>query len=175
MQLSEAITMIEKGIADPSGNWADIGAGTGLFTLALGHLLREDATVYAVDKNPHGLYRLTREISFNMEIVEADFTKSLEDLPALNGIVMANALHYAKDPAETMRKILSKLEAGGTFILIEYDTRRAVPIWVPYPVPFSDFQKIAQEVGLSAPEKLQQRPSIYGNGMIYAAACTKIA
>mgnify|MGYP002683214101 CR=1 FL=1 len=51
----EAINFIRLGIIHPSGTWADIGAGTGLFSRALMEIL-EEGKVIAVDKSPHALY-----------------------------------------------------------------------------------------------------------------------
>lgn len=168
MHLQEAIQLVQSGINNLNGTWADLGAGTGLFTQALGAILGKDAQIIAVDKNPHSLYNLQREVDFNIQIIDADFTRPM-DLPQLDGLIMANALHYSRQPAKTLKNILSHLKTGGDFILIEYDTTRAVPIWVPYPIPFQKFVTLAEEVNLSPPIKLAEKPSRYGNGMIYAA------
>ena len=57
MTHQQAKSLIEKGVKNPSGIWADIGAGTGVFTLALRDLL-EGGKIYAVDKSPHALWKL---------------------------------------------------------------------------------------------------------------------
>ena len=40
-----------RGAVDPGGTWADIGAGTGAFTLALAYLLGPGGQVIAVDRD----------------------------------------------------------------------------------------------------------------------------
>lgn len=169
MTQEEARLLIKDGIRNPEGSWADIGAGTGTFTKALRDLLRK-GTVYAVDKNPHMLWNLRSSGSVSIEVVEADFTRSFE-LPPLDGVVMANALHYTQEPAEAVKQITANLKPGGAFILIEYETRTPRPPWVPYPLPFSMFREIALECWLTEPEKLAELPSRYGHKHIYSALC----
>ncbi len=165
MSLEEAIVLIRDGVNPEHQTWIDLGAGTGLFTLALAELLTREHTIIAADKNPHALYRLN---SPRFQIAEADFNSPM-DLPVADGILMANTLHYASDPIKALKNILQHLRKGGTFLLIEYDMSEALKPWVPYPVPFELYRKIAREVGLSAPKKLKEMPSRYGPQNIYSA------
>ncbi len=167
MDIQVAAELIQKGVIREEAIWADLGAGTGTFTQALQHLLPK-GMVYAVDKSPHALWRLPKHDSVSMEIVDADFTRPLT-LPALDGLLMANALHYVDQPADLLKNLLPLLKPGGTFLLVEYDTNRPRPPWIPYPIPFSQFTAIAQEVGLTPPERLGSVPSMYGQDHIYAS------
>ena len=167
MTEAEAVALIKSGIPSPSGTWADLGAGTGMFTLALRSLL-ESGTIYAVDKNPHVLWSIAGGGPIEIVVHEADFTRPLE-LPPLDGIVMANALHYAPDPVATLKHILTCLRPGAPFLLVEYETEQAQPPWIPYPLPFRRFAEIAREAGLSEPEELERVSSDYGHRYIYSA------
>ena len=118
MEIQVAAQLIEAGVKEEEAVWADLGAGTGTFTQALQQLLSK-GKVYAVDKSPHALWRLPNKGSVPMEIVDADFTRAL-DLPPLDGILMANALHYVADPAQVLPPLLQLLKPSGTFILVEY-------------------------------------------------------
>ena len=92
MHLHEAVELIREAVSPGHGTWADIGAGTGIFSEALMELL-ESGKIIAVDKSPHSLYSLKsskQEVVF--EILEGDFHQLL-DLPPLDGILMANSLH----------------------------------------------------------------------------------
>ncbi len=169
MTQEEAQLLIREGVQSKTGTWADIGAGTGTFTLALQELLTE-GVIYAVDKNPHVLWSLRSAGPVSIEVVEADFTRPFE-LPPLDGVVMANALHYTQEPAEAVKHITANLKPGGAFILIEYETRRPRPPWVPYPLPFSMFREIALESWLTEPQKIAEVPSRYGHDHIYSALC----
>jgi SAM-dependent methyltransferase len=107
-----------------------------------------------------------------IKIVEGDFNRNME-FPMVDNILMANALHYAEDPISVLKNVLNHLKPGGQFILIEYETERAISQWVPYPIPFSCFQKIALACGLSEPIEIGKVPSTYGHEHIYAALSKK--
>ena len=168
MNIQEAVNLIRPGIKQTTGTWADIGAGTGVFTKALMHILQE-GKVIAVDKNPHLLYDIESTPQVKIEVLEGDFNQPL-DLPSLDGILMANALHYAPDPVATLRNVLSSLNIGGSFILIEYDTETPNNPWVPYPVSLNRFRELCIQVGLSSPEVIGTRNSIYQDGKMYVAS-----
>ncbi|MDX2301796.1 MAG: class I SAM-dependent methyltransferase [Microscillaceae bacterium] len=173
MQISEAISLIQSGIpTEKSGVWADFGAGTGIFTQALQHMLPAASTIYALDKSPLLLYQIPQQTDQKLVVVEGDFTRSM-DLPMLDGIILANALHYASDHLSTLQNILNYLYDRGTLILVEYEQETPRPPWVPFPVSFRRLQGLASELGLEAPQKLHQMPSVYGYEMIYSAKLTR--
>jgi ubiquinone/menaquinone biosynthesis C-methylase UbiE len=168
MTLHEAIDLIRPGITPNSGTWADIGAGTGLFTSALLKILTE-GKVIALDKSPHALYKIENPNSkLEYEIMEGDFNLPL-DLPPLDGIIMANSLHYAHDHLVALKNVLRSLKSNGKFILIEYETNKPNPPWVPNPVPFRRFQELSKMVGLNEPALIGARRSIYSDGRMYVA------
>ena len=174
MTTEEAIALIKPGIRHAIGTWADIGAGTGMFTQALAEVL-ESGKIIALDKSPHTLYNLVKEYQYThpdsaieIEIVEADFNAIL-NLPPLDGIIMANALHYALDPLKAMKNVTQSLKEDGVFILIEYDTETANPPWVPYPVSFERFTEICMKARLPKPKEITRRKSIYSDGDMYVA------
>ena len=166
MTLSEAVQLIQPGIHSVHGTWADVGAGTGMFTLALMEIL-ESGKIIALDKSPHALYKIKAPSHLSLEIIDADFNQPL-DLPELDGIVMANALHYAKDHKVTLQNVLASLKPGGNFILIEYDTEKPNEPWVPNPVSLRKFRNLSKVVGLTEPIEIGRKKSIYSDGDIYA-------
>ncbi|MEO5905727.1 MAG: class I SAM-dependent methyltransferase, partial [Saprospiraceae bacterium] len=93
MTFQEAVEFIRPAVIPSSGVWADIGAGTGLFSQALLEIL-DNGKVFSVDKSPHALYKINPPAKNELVIIEGDFQKPLF-LPSLDGIIMANALHYA--------------------------------------------------------------------------------
>ena len=171
MFLQEAIDLIRPGVIPASGTWADIGAGTGLFTEALMEIL-EEGKILAIDKNPHSLYANEKiaignvKNKIGLEIIEADFNTRM-NLPFLDGILMANALHYANDHHTALNNVLSSLKPGGTFLLIEYDTDKPNPPWVPNPVSLKRFKELCKNVGLKDPVEIGRRKSIYQDGEMY--------
>jgi ubiquinone/menaquinone biosynthesis C-methylase UbiE len=166
MNLEEAISFIRPGVKPLHGTWADIGAGTGVFTQAMMHIL-EEGRVIALDKNPHLLYSLKSMPHVHLSVVEGDFNHALA-LPPLDGIIMANALHYATDHETVLKNVLTSLKKGGRFILIEYDTEVPNHPWVPYPVSLTRYRKLCKQIGLSEPELIGTRDSIYQDGIMYA-------
>jgi SAM-dependent methyltransferase len=179
--LDEAIDLIRPGIIPVFGTWADIGAGTGLFTMALMQIL-EEGKVIAVDKSPHGLYEAGIDIpslqgigthgsKVEVEIKEGDFHRPLH-LPTLDGIIMANSLHYANDHVIVLKNVLTSLKPGGSFILLEYDTIKPNPPWVPNPVSLELCKELFIAVGLNEPQIIGRKKSVYNDGEMYVVKAT---
>jgi SAM-dependent methyltransferase len=101
-------------------------------------------------------------------VVEGDFNNKL-DLPPLDGIVIANALHYAKDHLKVLNNMIGLLKSGGRFIIVEYDTDAPNAPWVPYPVSFNTYQSLCRQTGLSQPKLVGTTQSRYGYEQIYAS------
>ena len=148
--------------------WADLGCGSGLFTRALARLLKSGSTIYGIDRAP-GLQRQTTPNAVHLLPLTLDFVK--EDLPLqnLDGILMANALHYVKDKPVLIKSLQDHLQPAAPFLIVEYDTDRPVTTWVPYPLSFLSLQKLFRTAGYGHIEKIGSRPSLFGRGDIYAA------
>ena len=183
MTVEEAIHIIRPGVQSIPGVWADIGAGTGMFTKALAEIMNRrnggnggngKSRIYAVDKSPHALWQLKSSEEVEIIVVDADFNYPL-DLPPLDGIIMANALHYATDHLHVIKNVTRSLKINGTFILLEYDTQTARPPWVPYPVSFDMFESLCKEAGFSPPVVIGSLASIYGHDRIYAATTSMVS
>jgi SAM-dependent methyltransferase len=178
---SEAIELIRGAIPGPGGTWADFGAGNGVFTRALAERLDPGGRIYAVDRDARALEALrrwARGAAVEVSTVVADFTKPFE-LPGigkagLDGILMANALHFVRDPEETLPRLAAWLRVGGRLVLVEYDRRRASR-WVPYPVEPARWAELAALAGLSAPILTSTRPSAFGGNLYVATAERTIA
>lgn len=172
MKHAEAVDFLSDLDFSEGEVWADIGAGTGVFTMAMAELLGE-GKIFALDKSPHMLWRLNPPGNISLQIVDADFLKPLPIDPC-DGMVMANALHYTDQWVDTLRNIIEQLKEGGQFILIEYETSMSNP-YVPFPIRFSQFEDVCSEVGLSPPRRFATRPSQYGHAHIYGAVARKIS
>jgi SAM-dependent methyltransferase len=125
--------------------------------------------VWASDRDPEAvraLRRLRVPGGARLEVARADFQDAI-DLPPVDGILMANALHFVAEPEPVLRRLVHRLPTGGKLLLVEYDRTRANP-WVPYPIPLARFRKLTAAVGLSKPEEVGRRPSRY-HGEMYAA------
>ena len=173
MRTHDAAALIRPAVTDRGGRWADLGAGTGTFSRALATLLGPAGTVYAVDHDRRALAALGRPGDVpagaaTVVPVVADFTRPLA-LPALDGALLANALHFVvdEDQAAVLGRVAALLRPGGALVLVEYE-RRAASRWVPYPIARARFAALAATAGLTAPAPLGERPSAYG-GVLYAA------
>ena len=159
---ADLVALIEDGVAGPGGRWADLGAGEGAFTLALADLLGPGAQITAIDKDAHAL----RGIGEPIEVRVADFTKPL-DLHDLDGVVMANSLHYVRDKQPVLESVHNMLRPGGRLIIVEYGTDRGNP-WVPFPFTYAQWEKMAARAGFRNTRLLRTVPSRW-LGSMYSA------
>jgi hypothetical protein len=143
--------------------WADLGCGSGLFTIALAQLLPANSTVYAIDTHP-----TVRQQDSPTSIIpiRADFIKDSLELPTLHGILMANSLHYVKDKPALIQKLRSYMHRQSPFLIVEYDTDKPVLVWVPYPISYDSLLPLFKDYSI---QKLGERPSAYGRANMYAA------
>lgn len=176
MNADDAIALLRSAIPPGPGVWADLGAGDGTFTRALATILGSASRVYAIDRDARALRTLAdwaRVHASTITPLVADFSDADLSLPAgetLDGILLANALHYIQHPGSTLARLVRHLGAHGRVVLIEYDRRRANP-WVPYPIPRAKLMNLAREAGLSPFTVTATRPSRYG-GDIYVAVAS---
>jgi SAM-dependent methyltransferase len=160
---------------EPGGTWADIGAGTGAFTLALAELLGPGGQIVAVDLDRGALAAnaeavVARFPDVGLRTLASDFTRHLA-LPSLDGIVMANSLHFVAPDrqAGVVATLASHLRARGAFVVVEYDADHGNP-WVPHPFRYGTWAAMAAEAGLSAPRRLGHVPSRFLGGIYSAVA-----
>ena len=162
MNHADHVALIEGGVGERGGRWADLGAGEGAFTLALADLAGPDAQIIAVDKDARAL----RALSGRFETRVADFTRPL-NLHDLDGVVMANSLHYVRDKQPVLRAVRAMLRTGGRLIVVEYGADRGNP-WVPYPFSYARWETIAARSGFKNTRLLKTVPSRW-LGSIYSA------
>lgn len=163
MELSEAIQFIQCDVLQHAGisQWADLGCGSGLFSTALAHYLPEGSTIYAIDHKP-----ATRIAGHGIKIFNLDFVFDPLPFGQIDGVLMANSLHYVKDQAAFVRKLKNHTDR---LIIIEYDIEKPVPTWVPFPVSYS---KLSTHFPGRKIKKLGERASAYGQGNMYSALIT---
>jgi ubiquinone/menaquinone biosynthesis C-methylase UbiE len=174
MDHADHVSLLAPANLPAGGTWADFGAGAGAFTLALRELVGPHASIYAVDKDRRALRDLEKThrekftTSQNVHAVQADFTGALS-LPPLDGVVMANSLHFFKDKVKVLRHVRSFLKLNGALLLVEYNVDAGNP-WVPYPLSFESYRTIAPGAGFSEPQLLATAPSRFLRGFYSALA-----
>ncbi|HKY51973.1 MAG TPA: class I SAM-dependent methyltransferase [Candidatus Limnocylindria bacterium] len=149
-----------KGGVPRGGRWADLGAGTGAFTLALAELVGPGGEVIAVDRDARALGELEAAVTrggATVRTMRADFTRAM-DLASLDGVVMANSLHFVRDKAAALAHVHRLLRPGGRLVLVEYDADRGNE-WVPYPLTFETWRDLADANGFGETRKLASVPS----------------
>lgn len=171
MNHEDHVRLIREGVEGAGRTWVDLGSGEGAFTLALADVLGPRGVIHSVDRDGRAL-RVQQEVlhaqfpAVNVVLHVADFTERI-DLPPLDGNVMANSLHFERDKLRVLRLVTSYLRPGARFVLVEYDTDHGNP-WVPYPLSFPTWSRLAAEAGLRHTRRLHSVPSRF-LGSIYSA------
>ena len=165
MNHADLVALIQDGVIAKGGRWADLGAGEGAFTLALADLLGPGSHITAVDKDAGSLRRLA---STTIDTLVADFTRKLP-LTGLDGVVMANSLHFVRDKAPVLESVREMLRPGGALIVVEYDADRGNP-WVPHPFTYATWERLAAAAGFEQTQRLRTRPSRYFGSMYSAGS-----
>jgi ubiquinone/menaquinone biosynthesis C-methylase UbiE len=178
MDHTDHVNLLRPANLPLGGHWADLGAGGGAFTLALRELIgEEDAIIYAVDKDRSALNQLERAyrarfgLNSNLTLLPNDFSRPL-NLFQLDGIVMANSLHFFKDRVKILEHVRSFLKPTGQLLIVEYNTESGNH-WVPYPFTFETFVKLTSQAGFDKPKLLTTHASSFLHGF-YSAICTPL-
>ena len=162
MNHADHVNLVRRGVEGAGSAWADFGAGSGAFTLALADLLGPNGQIHAVDRDAGALRTNAKAMGArfppaHVQYVQADFAGSLP-LPPLDGIVMANSLHFQREQPETIHRIRTYLKPGGRLVVVEYNIDRA-NFAVPHPVSYSRWETLAHDAGFARTELLMRRPS----------------
>jgi ubiquinone/menaquinone biosynthesis C-methylase UbiE len=169
---ADHVALLARGVTQgEGGTWADLGAGTGAFTLALADLVGPQGVIHAVDRDRAALAELRGAFvsavpQAELHVRVADFTRRL-DFAALDGVVMANSLHFVEDKTAVLAHVRGYLKHGGRLLLVEYDSDRGNP-WVPHPLTFETWREVASEAGFAETRKLATVPSRFLH-QIYSA------
>ena len=171
MDHRDHVRLLKKGIPEPGGFWTDFGSGRGTFTLALAELLGPTATIYSVDRDGDALRRQEKQVrtqypQISVHTLQADFTEPL-NIPALDGLVVANVLHFLREKEKTIKLLKGYLLPGGRFLVVEYNSDQGNR-WVPFPFTYQTWTKLAVQAGFAHTELLETVPSSF-MGEIFAA------
>jgi SAM-dependent methyltransferase len=171
MDHGDHVRLIREGVLGGGTTWADLGSGQGAFTLALAELLGSTGSICTVDRDARALEVQLAALGRSFPAVTVtpivgDFTKPL-DLPPLDGIVMANSLHFERNKVPVLRLVRGYLRPTGRLVLVEYGTDHGNP-YVPHPLSFASWAVLAAEAGFRETRQLASVPSRF-LGSIYSA------
>lgn len=175
MDHHDHVNLLRGGVTAAGGTWTDLGSGSGAFTLALAELAGVEAEIYSIDQDKGALQEQSRAFKTrfpqaNVHFQQADFTKRLS-LPPLDGIVMANSLHFHKQKDSILKLLHDYLKPGGRLLMVEYNVDQG-NIWVPHPLSFDTWKTLAKKNGFSDTQFLAARPSRFLKE-IYSAVSLK--
>lgn len=175
VRLRDAIEMLAGSGVETLGptTWADLGCGTGTFTLALADLLSPGSTIHAVDQDGAALRELPPEHKgVRIETHRRDFTNQTWPFSSVDGMLMANSLHYVGDQTAFIRSCEGRMTVPRRFLIVEYDTDEPNR-WVPHPVSRKKLASLFRDAGYSSMAMLGSRPSVYRRAALYAVLVTR--
>ncbi len=108
---------------------ADLGAGTGLYTLLFAEAAGETGHVYSIDIEPLFLDLINRrvdDLGFGnvTSVLGRDNDVSLQK-ESVDFVFIADTYHYFSDREAIMRSVYDALKPGGSLIIIDYDLAEA--------------------------------------------------
>lgn len=112
---------------------ADIGAGSGYFSLRLAHHVGPTGHVYAVDISPDMIRRMNERIHeaglVNISTILASPTNPLLPRP-VDRFLFVNVWHHIEDQAGYVALMKKALKPGGQIVMIDFH-KRDVPVGPP--------------------------------------------
>lgn len=120
---------------------ADIGAGSGYFTVRLAHHVGPEGRIYAVDVSPDMVRHLNRRIRDlglrNVSSILAPPDDPLVPEP-VDRFLIVNVWHHIEDQAGYLAHMKKQLKPGGQVVMIDFH-KRELPVGPP------EGMKIAKE------------------------------
>jgi SAM-dependent methyltransferase len=167
MKVTEATGLIRTSLIEWTRpqSWCDLGCGSGTFTMALAQLLAPGSTIHAVDLDQKALEGIPgQHDGVAIRKIVGDLQSSSLRLPPVDGILMANTLHFIKEQRVFLKRLQS---VADRLLIVEYERFRPNR-WGPYPVGYERLLQLFTEAGVERVEKIATRPSLFG-GTMYSA------
>ncbi|MCO5385097.1 class I SAM-dependent methyltransferase [Desulfosporosinus sp.] len=101
--------------------WADIGCGTGFFTIPLANEVKQ---VYALDIRSEMLSDLSESLNqleiHNVEVLQSEESRFPLPNHLIDGVLTSLVLHEVDQPIEFFRELNRILQMGGRLVVIEW-------------------------------------------------------
>jgi trans-aconitate methyltransferase len=121
VKISEATALIRTPMIEWTRpqSWCDLGCGSGTFTIALAQSLASGSTIHAVDLDQEALEAIPDQYrGVPIRKVLGDLRSSTLRLPFVNGILLANSLHFIQNQQLFLTRLLSVTDR---FLIVEYE------------------------------------------------------
>jgi len=118
---------------------ADVGAGSGWMTVAMGVLVGPKGHIFSTEIDPRKLDKIRAAVAAarlnNVTVVRA--TASDTGLPAncCDAILLRRVYHHLTDPADTDRGLLQALRSGGQMAVLDFRPSILLWPWKPKGLP----------------------------------------
>jgi SAM-dependent methyltransferase len=176
VRTQDAIDMLADSRVGALGptTWADLGCGTGTFTLALADLLSPGSAIHAMDRDRSALRKIpSAHGGVRISTHRGDFMGRTWPFDNLDGILMANSLHFVENQPAFIRDCEPRMTTRRRFLIVEYDTEEPSR-WVPYPVSRARLTSLFTRAGYSSIGILRSRPSVFRRAALYAALVSNV-
>lgn len=113
---------------------ADVGAGTGLFTLAFAEAVGPEGTVYAVDVMPNFLAHIRAKAEKaglkQVRLVQANDRSSELAPGSVDAVFLSDAYHHLEYPQHTLATLRAALRPGGTLWILDFIREDSSDAWI---------------------------------------------
>ena len=104
---------------------ADIGAGTGFFSVLFAEQVGDQGKVYAVEISPNFLKHLrkraTQEFPATLEVVEGTMTSVELPTASVDLAFLCDVYHHFESPPATLASLHDAIRPGGSLVLIDFE------------------------------------------------------
>jgi ubiquinone/menaquinone biosynthesis C-methylase UbiE len=114
----------------PGMRVADVGAGTGLYTIPMAEAVGAEGAVFAVDISPNFLNFIAAraELQGLVNVCTVLGTQDSTQLPpgTLDLVFICDTYHHFEDPAAVLGSIHRGMKPGARLVIIDFDRREGV-------------------------------------------------
>lgn len=149
---------------------ADVGAGTGLFTLVFARAVGPDGSVFAVDLIPafldHIRAKLKKADIHNVQLVQASDRSSELPPASVDLVFMSDAYHHLEYPQHTLASLRAALRPGGALWIVDFQREASSDVWLRKHVRAGKTQ-VLHELELAGFELVEELPLLRENYVLH--------